>query len=196
MDIFSYTLGPFDTNTYLINTESTLYLIDAPLGVEKLESIIKSFNKELIVLLTHGHLDHTSGLDSLLSFFRESKVYLKKEDWEMARDGNKDFEYIYPPIMRKKITSSLLDYDNSLPFKIIPTPGHTPGSVSIFLENEKILFSGDTIFSHSYGRTDLGGDEKELFLSIKKLLTLPESTTIYPGHGEGTTIEREKNFYE
>ncbi|NLM96799.1 MAG: MBL fold metallo-hydrolase, partial [Halanaerobiaceae bacterium] len=80
-------------------------------------------------------------------------------------------------------------------FKVLFTPGHTPGGISLYNQEEGILFSGDLIFRDAYGRTDLpGGDQKILFSSLEKIIKLPPDTLVYPGHGPATTIGEFKKF--
>ena len=81
-------------------------------------------------------------------------------------------------------------------FRTIPTPGHTTGSVCLFFEKENVLFTGDTLFKRTYGRTDLGGDDSQMRSSLKKLAKLPPKTLIYPGHGDYSTIEDEIDWIE
>lgn len=101
-----------------------------------------------------------------------------------------------PHIDKPLINNSELEVGN-LSLKVVHTPGHTPGSVCFYSKKENILFSGDTIFADgNYGRTDLAcGDAKKLNESIKKILSFPDDTLVYPGHGEETSIKKEKYFY-
>lgn len=195
MQYLEFTLSSFLVNCYLIENESTLYLIDAPLGVG---TILPKTTKSLVVLLTHGHNDHTAGLEEVLSIFDDVKIFLDEKDWKIANNGNKEFSYIYPEDLRLPSSRNIrfTSYSNTIiPFKVIQTPGHSEGSVSLYDEKRKILFSGDTLFSSGYGRTDIYGNEEKLFSSLRTLLSLPENTIILPGHGDKTTIKNERKLY-
>lgn len=195
MKISKITSGLFSTNSYFLQFDEYNYLIDAPDQNEKMVELIKKAGKLDAILLTHGHFDHTLGLKSILSLFPNIPVYLEKEDWPMLEKDNKKYMAMCNLSLDYKVPQSinLLPYEERIPnVEIIKSPGHTPGSVSIYLKEESILFSGDTLFSSGYGRTDLGGSYSLLLSSLKKILTLSEDTRVEPGHGGFTTIGREK----
>ena len=81
------------------------------------------------------------------------------------------------------------------PFTVLHTPGHTKGSICLYSREDRVLFSGDTLFRHSYGRTDLGGSEAQIMKSLRRLLQLDGDTTVYPGHDEPTVISDEKAYF-
>lgn len=153
------------SNRYLIINElGECLLIDAGDGKDRLSFVPK------LCILTHGHFDHTMGVE------KNWKTYISEKE-------NKDLEYIRIPSNAKKIKQSLFKF-GKYHLEIIPTPGHTPGSISIFERNKKILFSGDTLFANRYiGRTDLGGSEKEIKNSLRILDKL-DWKILCPGHGE------------
>lgn len=174
--------------------------IDPGYDVERIMNYVKknSFIVK-VILLTHGHFDH------ILSCFDMQKefncdIYISKEDEELLFNA----EHNYSNLINKtsfdkfEIKDNVKDGDelNFLGFKIkcIGTPGHTKGGISYYFENEKILFSGDTLFFETFGRIDLyGGSYKEIKDSIEnKLFALPNDTMVYPGHGELTSIGKEK----
>jgi hydroxyacylglutathione hydrolase len=190
-----FELGPLHVNCYLMYSVETKHaiLIDAPEGVGQ---VVEFIEKERLavecVLITHGHFDHISGLTDLHYPF-----YVHSEDAPALKDSRKNGSaYFSHPVVILQ-APGLLD-ENTLfsfegrPFKFLHTPGHTPGSVSILYESW--LFSGDTIFFDSIGRTDVPlGNQEHLIASIKeKILTLPGDTIIYPGHGPSSTVKREK----
>lgn len=197
MKITNITSGICSTNSYLVELEDNIYLIDAPDDNGEMLSLIKEKGKLTAVLLTHGHFDHTMGLESILQPFPSAKIYLNENDFYFIKDGGNsallssfgmDGIYTLPP------TIPLTPYPDSIDgIKVISTPGHTPGSVSLYIKDEGVLFSGDTLFLSGEGRTDLGGNWIDLKNSLRKiLLALPEETTVLPGHGGYTTIRSEK----
>lgn len=150
-------------------------------------------------LLTHGHFDHIFGAKALEREYglrptmlrSERDTYLNARE-QMCRFMHRELPLVVPD------AAEYLDDDVELTlghhtFRAIPTPGHTPGGCCYYCEEEKILLSGDTLFLHSYGRTDLpGGDGRLLFASLQRLLELPEDTRVLPGHGPETWIGNEQ----
>lgn len=197
MRITEKTSGMVMTNSYLLKKGEHIYLIDAPDGNEEMAKLINERGRLDAILLTHGHFDHVMGLKNILSLFPSTPVYLDKNDHEMLLEGNIEFLSSFGiPLSLYDIPHDikLLDYPEEIDnIKIIRTPGHTLGSVCLFLREENIIFSGDTLFSGGEGRTDLGGNYTSLIASLKTLCTLPGETKILPGHGGYTTIKEEKN---
>ena len=186
-------LGAYQTNCYLVWDEasSTCVVIDPGYEPDTILYEVKNLGKEIAaVLLTHGHFDHVGAVKDLAAE-TGCPVYLCAEDLSM------------PPQM----TAGPLYYTNTyaegdfvelagLSFKVLHTPGHTPGSVCLQCKNA--LFSGDTLFWGSCGRTDLpGGDWTTIRTSLKRLANLSGDFTVYPGHGDATTLsfERKMNPY-
>ena len=185
------------TNSYYVTYNDKGYLIDAPDGIGKWIRELKTEGYSLdFILLTHGHFDHVMGLEEVLSIFPDAEVYIAAEDENLVQEGNKEILSSFGiPLSLYSIPSPFVyhDYSSSIgPFKVIKTPGHTKGGVCLYMEEENILFSGDTLFEDGEGRTDLGGDWIELVQSLKNLALLPENTTVFPGHGGKTDIKREK----
>ena len=185
------------TNSYYVTYNDKGYLIDAPDGIGKWIRELKTEGYSLdYILLTHGHFDHVMGLEEVLSIFPDAEVYIAEEDENLVQEGNKEILSSFGiPLSLYSIPSPFVyhDYSSSIgPFKVIKTPGHTKGGVCLYMEEENILFSGDTLFEDGEGRTDLGGDWRELVQSLKNLALLPENTTVFPGHGGKTDIKREK----
>lgn len=199
-------IGALETNCYLIACVKTkkAAVID-PGGEEGTDLILNLLQKNNFILKyiinTHGHIDHIAGNNSLKAK-TEALLLIHRLDADMLVDANKNFS----SFMGKEICSppadKFLEEGDEITLGIlkliaIHTPGHTPGGISLVLDN--IVFTGDTLFAESIGRTDLpGGSYQDLQKSIKeKLLVLSDDTIIYPGHGPDSTIgeERRKNPY-
>lgn len=149
------------------------------------------------ILLTHGHVDHIGAVDELRELLGDVSVGIHAGDAGMLTDGKQNLSSYFGPGLVLKKADFLLQDGQELAIgkqtlKVISTPGHSPGGVC-FLSAEG-LFSGDTLFAGSIGRTDFpGGSLEQLLEGIKKkLLTLPEDTRVLPGHGEETSIGEEK----
>ena len=149
------------------------------------------------ILLTHGHVDHIGAVDELRELLGEVSVGIHAGDAGMLTDGKQNLSSYFGPGLVLKKADFLLQDGQELAIgkevlKVISTPGHSPGGVC-FLCSEG-LFSGDTLFAGSIGRTDFpGGSMDQLLDGVKKkLLILPEETRVFPGHGEETSIGEEK----
>lgn len=149
------------------------------------------------ILLTHGHVDHIGAVDELRELLGKVSVGIHAGDAGMLTDGMRNLSNYFGPGLALKKADFLLQDGQELAIgkqtlKVISTPGHSPGGVC-FLSSEG-LFSGDTLFAGSIGRTDFPGGSLEQLLDgvKKKLLILPEDTRVFPGHGEETTIGEEK----
>ena len=190
MEIKKLVCGLYGANAYVIDGK---YVVDPGDDIGKLR---REIPKPEAILLTHGHFDHMLGAE-ILQQESGAKVYLHETDAGMLTDEylsayNADACRLGQP---KSIVRS--DYPEELfGFRVLHTPGHTPGCVCLYSEAEKVLFSGDTLFRAGYGRYDLpGGDVNALVRSLNMLLELPGDTMVYPGHGEMTTIEEERRRY-
>lgn len=202
MDIKKFLLGPIETNCYIVydKKKKAGVNIDPAVFAQEVIDFIKKHDLKIdYILLTHGHFDHLSGAAALAKELN-AKICLHPDDlWQLKESSGGiapmfgyKLEYFEPDILLKDSQKFKV---GDLEFKVIHTPGHSPGGVSFYFEKAKVLFSGDTLFAGSYGRTDLpAGDEQEIFKSIKKLLELPENVKVYPGHGDETTIGDEKIY--
>ncbi|MBR6800724.1 MAG: MBL fold metallo-hydrolase [Eubacteriaceae bacterium] len=203
MKIMHVPLGALGTNCYIFHDGQKAAMVDIGIYSDKLIDLLDDNGLSLeYILLTHGHFDHTTGVQKLKEK-TGAKVGILSEDGEMlgnaALNGAASFGMEYDDI----ITADILFSDgDEIAFggdkiKIIATPGHTRGGCCYLLENEKVLFAGDTLFRQSIGRTDLyGGDMDTLITSIKeKLMVLDDEVFVCPGHGMMTNIayERENN---
>ena len=150
--------------------------------------------KPVHLLVTHGHLDHNFGNNTVFDEFglKPEAGYGDRELIENLKGQAKDtfgveVDYDFPPVGHYFDDEEVISSGNHQ-FSIIPTPGHTPGGVTFYCKEEKVAFTGDTLFKGSIGRTDLGGSMFMIINSLRELAQLPDDTTILPGHGDSTTI--------
>ena len=192
------------TNCYIICDEKTkeTMVVDPAGEVEKIIEMLNILEAKLkYIYLTHCHGDHISGVKELKDKVG-GKIIVHRYDAEGLNDKSINLTRIIDmPEIELEADSRIDDNDlihlGELEFKVIHTPGHTIGSSTIYCEKEKLLISGDTLFRGTWGRTDLPtGNFKEIIDSItNKLMTLPDDTIVYPGHGKSTMIGEEKPIY-
>ena len=204
MTIKTIVVGEFQVNCSVIWGDDKQAVIIDPGG--DIETIIACIDKEGLqvaaYMMTHGHMDHISGLAALHAA-RPAPIGLHPKDREWAfTELNQMLPFYGTPDKPTRIERDLEDgqiwEDGGMTYSVIETPGHTPGGVCFCFSDGKALIVGDTLFAGSVGRTDLpGGDSRVLSQSLKRLTTLEESLTVYPGHGPTTTIGHEKrtNFF-
>lgn len=193
--VIKYVAGSYRTNVYLVYDETKeAFIVDPGYEFKEIYDQIEKLDlNPKYIILTHGHGDHTGGIDLLKKTYPDIKLiasvkerkFLFNRDLSMGKGGIKaDIEV--------KDGDELTVGDMKL--KFISTPGHTPGGMCILLDN--LLFSGDTLFRMSIGRTDLpGGNDEEIIKSItEKLLCLPDETVVLPGHMQETTIGIERRY--
>jgi len=194
-----FTLGPLENNNFLLIDEASkeAVLIDCTQDSPEIEDVLKEYGAQLkYILLTHGHFDHIMGVNDFRSK-HDCKVYVHEDD-KILMDTIKEFsrDFGLPHSEIQKVDGYLKENDvikfGGHEIKVIHTPGHTKGGVCYLVEDE--LFSGDTLFYESIGRTDLpGGSFDQLKSNIKeKLFTLDDNIKVYPGHGWTSTIGHEK----
>ncbi|MEG1930954.1 MAG: MBL fold metallo-hydrolase [Anaerovorax sp.] len=192
--------GPLGVNCYIAVDEKTKkgFMVDPGGYVEDIETFIKVNEIQIVyIILTHGHGDHTGGVKRFMELYGDAKLVACKDEAEMLKNSYENFsvETYGEPL---SLTADVLVGDGDtltvgdLVLTFIHTPGHTTGGMSIYVEN--CLFSGDTLFAQSIGRTDFpGGSFPQIIDSItKKLFLLPDDTQVYPGHMGPTTIGFEK----
>jgi len=197
MKIIRIPIGSYQTNCYLVADEETktAFIIDPAGDLEQIKNLIdeKAYDLKYIIL-THGHGDHIGAVEGLKEAY-DAVLLIHEEDAEMLRDHQLNLTFRMGEKIEIEADQTFRDGETlmvgSLELKFIHTPGHSKGSSCILVEDA--LFSGDTLFFNSIGRTDLyGGDGRKIIESIKnKLLILPEETKVYPGHGQSTTIKNE-----
>lgn len=189
MKIRTLTLGDFETNCYLVSDENGATAVIDP-GYEPEVILARAAQEKLqieAILLTHGHFDHVGGVRAIADAAR-CPVWMNEKDRALP-SWVTNGELYYTDEYKEGATVQV----GKLFFTVLETPGHTPGSVCLRCENT--LFSGDTLFAGSYGRTDLpGGSMTEIRASLARLGAIPENLTVLPGHGGATTLERERGW--
>lgn len=193
--IFKYQLGQLQTNCYFLVKENCCLIIDPS---DEASFILEELQRRKLnlvgILATHGHFDHIGAVGEI-QLTHNVPLYIFKEDQFLVDRLNETAEHFLgfnphflPPTTVKYLTEKNFKISN-FKFQIIACPGHTPGGCSIYLPEEKTVFSGDTLFKQGIGRYDFSYCNKnDLKHSLKKLLTLSRGITVYPGHGEETTI--------
>lgn len=202
MKIQKFVVSMMVTNCYIVYDENTLDGIIIDPGAEE-DKIIDFVSKEKInikaILLTHAHFDHIGALEELLDEFSDAILVIGEGEDIVLGNANCNLSAYYDKKIELKADKILEDGEeftfSGCTLKTIHTPGHTPGGTCFYFEKEKVLFSGDTLFFESIGRTDFElGSTKDLINSINsKLMILPDDVTVYSGHGIETTIGHEKS---
>lgn len=162
MEIKIVKVGYLQTNCYILKKNDNIIIIDPG---DEYEKIKKEIDKNVsAILITHNHFDHIGALKQ----FKNVKIY----DYNNLKEQNYNID--------------------GFKFKVIYTKGHTNDSISFYFKEEKVMFTGDFVFKNSIGRTDLEtGSNEEMKKSIEKLKEYPSNITLYPGHGDKTTLENE-----
>jgi glyoxylase-like metal-dependent hydrolase (beta-lactamase superfamily II) len=196
MEVSTYPLGPLSTNCYLVVNGSEALAVDPGGDPSQIVGFLKQNGLKLVSILnTHLHFDHIDG-NAALAKATGAPIYLHKEDLFLleAASGRRyglpaTEKFEYRTLDAGEITHA------GLRITVIHTPGHSPGSLSYYLPDHDILFSGDVLFYRDTGRSDLPGGSRPILENETirgKLYQLPEQTLVYPGHGPSTKIGEEK----
>jgi hydroxyacylglutathione hydrolase len=202
VEIAAFVLGPVETNCYLLASGGACWVIDAGMEPQPLLSFLA--REELApgrVILTHGHCDHIGGAADLKAAFPDALLCCPAADADMLDDQVANLSAPFGLSVTSPPADVLLAPGEELvlgrtTWQILDTSGHTPGGVSLYCPEEAAVFTGDALFARSIGRFDIpGADGSRLIENIRKrLLTLPDETRVYPGHGSPTTIGEERRL--
>lgn len=199
MIVKNFPSGPFETNAYVIACNKSRFAVAIDPAPESLEKIIGFLAQEKLKLvgiwLTHSHWDHIADVANLKAKFNVPISIHSLDAPNLEKPGSDglpcwiDFEGVLPDVLLKD--GDLCEVGH-LRFKVIHTPGHTPGGVCFYSQAEKTLISGDTLFQGSIGNLSFPTSQPKLmWQSLDKLAKLPPETKVYPGHGPSTTIGAE-----
>ena len=194
MQIHEIVVGPLKTNCYIVTSDMNhAVIIDPGFDAEKIAAKVRELGaKPKFMLLTHGHFDHIGAVNALKKTFPEMKSVILAEDEDICLNPgliNNEIGVVTKPDMLFA-DGDIVKLDD-LDFKFMATPGHTKGCACIIVEDK--IFTGDTLFSRGYGRTDLyGGSTRDMKNSLKKIGAIEGDYEIYPAHGPHTTLKTEK----
>ena len=203
MKIDRLVLGAYQTNCYILRSSAAAkacLIVDTGLQDGELIDFLRRHKlNPTAVVLTHGHADHITGIPALRENYPDIKVYIHKLDAQMLTNQQHNLSALAGVQFSTDPADLTLEDGDvieqaGINLKVFHTPGHTPGGICLYSKDEQIVFSGDTLFAGSVGRTDFpGGDMAQLIKGIRaKLCILPDETVVYPGHGPATTIAEEK----
>ena len=198
LNIHTLVLGDYQVNCYLIHHSASdrCVVIDPGYTPEAILSKLQELGLTLdAILLTHGHFDHVGAVKALVAA-TGCRLYMHKQDWELPMNPTTQFLY---PLAQDGSTEMTFCQEGDtihtagLDLQVLATPGHTAGSVCYLCEDS--LFTGDTLFAGCCGRTDLpGGSMNTMRQSLSRLKVLEADYAVYPGHGESSTLAREKRY--
>ncbi len=204
MYIKTLPLGLVSANCYIICDENTKLgaVIDpGDFTPSLMKAINESGIKELkYILCTHGHFDHIQGVSRLKEKFPESEILIGEKDCVALSDSVVSLAALfgapfYPCVADKVLNGGDKINVGDITFEIISAPGHSEGGVMYYSKDQKVIFTGDTLFKGSIGRTDFNGGSMAVLLNtLQKIKKLPEDVTIYSGHGEATTVKHETEY--
>lgn len=190
-------VGEIETNCYVVKKDNNCFIVDPGAEAKKIKELVGKHRIQFI-LLTHGHFDHVLALMDMKMIYPEADIYIGRGDKNLLSHLSEQSYFIGQRLRDIKLPLKLVKEGDLIKFDheiitVIETPGHSLGSVCYKVG--KNLFSGDTMFYHSIGRTDLPtSDSKLMERSLQKLADLPADTKVFPGHMQETTIIEEKTL--
>jgi glyoxylase-like metal-dependent hydrolase (beta-lactamase superfamily II) len=190
MEIRTLKLGIYQTNTYILINNDQVIIIDPVSKADRIQAVIKDNERVVGICLTHGHFDHIGAVDDLVDLYN-CPVYIHEDDFDLTQDSEKNYSLTKKIKLKTKLNfyKDIMQID-TFKFEVFHTPGHTKGSVCIKFDND--LFTGDTLFKGSVGRTDLfGGSAQQMKQSLRFIRALNHDYIIYPGHDNVTTLFEE-----
>ncbi|MCI8454144.1 MAG: MBL fold metallo-hydrolase [Lachnospiraceae bacterium] len=203
MRITTLVVGMVGTNCYLVYDDETkrAVIVDPGDGAGQISAECKRLSlKPDAILLTHGHFDHILAAEELRAEWG-LKIYACEKELPVLSDGKKNLVQSYYGRPYGLVPDETVKEGDTLSvagliFTVLETPGHTAGSCCYYMEKERVLFSGDTLFQMSYGRIDFPtGSGRAMETSVRRLLAeLPDDVTVYPGHMDQTTIAFERTY--
>ena len=207
MNYKRFPVGALWTNSYLFwDDTNQAFCVDPGGDTTDIRNFLTANSLKLtMILLTHGHIDHTAGIHELVPYVGNN-IYISSQDAQSLRKPESELQALLDvhfdglTDFKELNDGDVIDF-SGYTIKVISTPGHTRGSVCYHItdtENHSVLLSGDTLFAQSVGRTDLpGGDDLQLAASLRRIASLPDSLHVLPGHGPDTYVasEREMNPY-
>ena len=190
MQVKMMQVGPIGTNCYILESEHQIAVIDPGDEAERILSVLKELEGQVeYILLTHGHYDHTTAVPELRQALPKAEIYIHQADANGA--GSRLFPLAGQVEGLKFYGEGDTLTLGELTIEVLHTPGHSPGSVT--LKAGQVLFTGDTLFAGSCGRTDLaGGDEAQIMASLKRLGELEGNFHVLPGHMGTSELDRER----
>ena len=204
MELKCMHLGSFMTNCYLVKNKMTgeVLVIDPGASPDRVLEMIRSMEgTPAAILLTHGHFDHIGAVNELKENYPGLKVYLHEREADLIENPNGNLSNDFAETVGTVKPDVFVRHEEELTLagfriRVLHTPGHTPGSCCYYLPEEGVLFSGDTLFAGSCGRTDFPGGSGRMMRESLELLvtTLPEETAVFPGHDQFTSIGEEKRY--
>jgi hydroxyacylglutathione hydrolase len=206
LEIKTLVLGELNTNSYLIwNTETLEGVVIDPAdsGDVISEEIIRENITLTKIILTHGHFDHILGLLEVKLNFPQAPIYLHRDDLFLLETAQKRaLHWLQRQIDPVPLPDIFIEDHQEIiiadvPFSVIHTPGHTPGSISLYSDTENLLISGDTLFKQSIGRTDFKySDHQKILDSLNKISQIKTNPLVISGHGEKTYLDSEKGWLQ
>lgn len=200
--IKAFSNGILDSNVYVYSNNGEAIIIDCGVPAHVVERYVNEnmLNVKYIVL-THGHFDHVAFVNEYLKVFSAAKILCGEAELDVLYDEEANLSSYFADGTSYNLPYTTVKQGDTIAvgnekFTVITSPGHTPGSICLYCDNEKIMFTGDVLFDNSYGRTDFKyGNFEEMVKTLKLLLKKAEDVVIYPGHYGVSSIGKNRNLF-